>query len=68
MSEIKVTRIQAIQFLDSALEMTSGFDDYWTDLADRMGLYDHNTDEWPTFNDLLKSLGVTDEEIKEAKV
>lgn len=60
-----MTREQAIVILNRATE-TTGYDDYWPDMMEDLGLYDESSDTWPSFNDVLIALGVTKEEINKA--
>ena len=60
---MSVTRKQAIKILDRASNFA---DEAWPDLCDDLGLYDESGDTWATFGDVMKALGVTDEELKEA--
>ena len=68
---MKVDRITAIRFLDRATATIGGYDDFWCDIAESLGVYDAGeglADDWPTLQDLFLSLGVTQEELVEAGV
>jgi len=58
-----ITRKQAIIILDRSSNYA---DEAWTDLCDDQGLYDESGDTWATFADIMKALGVTEEELREA--
>ena len=60
---MSITRKQAIIILDRAANYA---DEAWPDLCDDLGLYDGSGDTWATFADIMKALGVTEQELKEA--
>lgn len=64
---IKITRQQAIKVLDEATDQV-GYDDWWVDLMEGHGLYNPETDDWPTIFEVFNALGVTDEEMREAGI
>lgn len=65
---MKMTREQAIKFLDRATDVCGKSGDWWVGIADDLGLYDEDTDSWPTFQDVLMALGVSKNAIKDAGV
>jgi hypothetical protein len=64
---MNITRLQAIKILDEATDH-GGFDDWWVDLMEEHGLYNEETEDWPTIFEVFNALGVSDEEMKEAGV
>jgi len=60
-----MTRKQAIIILDRSSNFAG---EAWPDLCADQGLYDERKDTWPTFADIMKTLGVTEKELKEANV
>ena len=62
----KLNKRLAIKVLDRATTRL-GYDDWWVDLIDDLGLYDSEDDSWPSFDQVLIALGVTQQEIDNAK-
>ena len=60
---MSITRKQAITILDRAANFA---DEAWPDLCYDIGLYDESGDTLATFGDVMKALGVTEQELKEA--
>lgn len=61
--KFKITRQQAIKIIDQATDR-GGYDDWWMDMMERLGLYDKKSDTAPTLKDVFLALGVSEEEIK----
>jgi len=58
---MKLTREEAIKIL---IRVTDKDDPYWENLVDEY--YDEATDTMPIFDDVLRAIGVSDEELKMA--
>jgi hypothetical protein len=65
---MRITQKQAIQIVARLTDRDGGFDDWWVDMMDDMGLYDEASDTWPSLYDVLGALGVTEQECKEANI
>ena len=62
---MKVSKKQAIKIIERLTSRDGGFDDWWVDMMDDMGLYDENNDTLPSLFDVLEALGVTKQEYRE---
>ena len=58
-----LTRKLVFKLLDKATE-TNDYDDYWVDMMEDHGLYEEDTESWPTITDLFIVLGATEEELE----
>lgn len=64
----KLSKDEAINIIVRLTNRDGGFDDWWVDMMDDMGLYDESSDTWPSLYDVLGALGVTEHECKEANI
>lgn len=64
----ELTRQQAIKFLDRATDVGGKDDEWWIGIAEGLGLYDEKLDSWPTFQDVLIALGVSEAEIADSEM
>ncbi len=66
---MNVTRDQAIKIIDRITNLYGcGFDDWWVDMMDDFGLYDEESDKFPSIYDVFAAIGVTEEECRKAGV
>lgn len=64
---MKITRLDAIRVIDTITNLHgAGFDDWWPDEMERIGLYDEEADDFPSIFDVFEALGVSKEECKKA--
>lgn len=61
----KPTRQQAIKIIEKATDV-GGYDDWWMDLMEDIGLYDEKTDTAPSLFDVFEALGVSKDEAEQA--
>lgn len=66
---MNITKNQAIKIIDRIINMHGGgFSDWWPDMMDDFGLYDEEKDDWPSIYDVLKALGVSENECQDAGI
>lgn len=61
----KPTRAQAIKIIGLATDR-GGYDDWWMDMMDDVGLYNESDDTAPSLFDVLEAIGVSKDEAEQA--
>lgn len=63
---MNISKTHAIKIIDQITDSRgAGFDDWWINMMDRIGLYDYDTDSWPSIYDVFEALGISETEVRQ---